>query len=57
MFGPLNGPRTALVIGYALAAVAAIALGQWIVALLFGLGILAHGWLWWKMYQERHPAD
>ena len=57
MFGPLNGPRIALVIGYALAALAALALGQWIVAALFGVGIVAHGWLWWRMYQDRRPLE
>lgn len=57
MFGPLNGPRTALVVGYALAAIAAGALGQWIVSAIFTVGIAAHGWLWWKLYRDRRGTD
>ncbi len=57
MFGPLNGPRTALVAGYLLAAATAAVLDQWIVSALFAVGIAAHGWLWWWMYRRHRSTD
>jgi hypothetical protein len=56
MFGPLNGVRTALVIGAGLAAVLAAVLGQWAVTLVLGLGIAIHGLGWLYLYR-RHQEE
>lgn len=55
MFGPLNGVRTALVIGAGIAAVVAAALGWWgaSIVLLVAIGIHGLGWLYlWRQAQE-----
>jgi len=57
MFGPLNGVRTALVAGAALAAVVAAILGHWAVTLVLALAIAVHGlgWLYlYRQYQQEH---
>jgi hypothetical protein len=51
MFGPLNGVRTALVIGAALAALVGAALGHWAVTLVLGLGVAVHGLGWLYLYR------
>lgn len=56
MFGPLNGVRTALVIGAALAALLAALLGQWTVTLVLGLAIAIHGLGWLYLYR-RYQQD
>lgn len=56
MFGPLNGVRTALVIGAAVAAVVAAALGHWAVTLVLGLGVAVHGLGWLYLYRV-HQRD
>ncbi|MFP3913328.1 MAG: hypothetical protein ACLFWM_00505 [Actinomycetota bacterium] len=53
MFGPLNGVRTALVIGAALTALVAAVLGQWTVTVVLGLGVAVHGLGWLYLYQVR----
>jgi hypothetical protein len=55
MFGALNGVRTALVIGAAICAIVALVLGYPIVTIVLGVGILAHGGLWWWLWRQR-PA-
>lgn len=52
MFGPLNGVRTALVIGAAVAALAAMAFGQWFVAIVLLLGVAIHGLGWLYLYRQ-----
>ncbi len=52
MFGPLNGVRLALVITASVAAVAAAIFGYWIVTLMLGLGIAAHGAGWWYLLAD-----
>lgn len=56
MFGPLNGVRTALVIGAAVAALVAGALGHWAVTLVLGLGVGLHGLGWLYLYRV-HQRD
>jgi hypothetical protein len=56
MFGPLNGVRTALVVLAALAALVAIALGQWVMALALLAGVTVHGLGWLYLYR-RHQAS
>ena len=57
-FGPLNGVRTALVIGAGLTAVLAVALGQWIVALVLLAAVAIHGWGWWYLARKKpYPGD
>lgn len=51
MFGPLNGVRTALVVGAAVAALVAGALGHWAVTLVLGLGVAIHGLGWLYLYR------
>ena len=53
MFGPLNGVRTALVIGAALAAIVALLAGYPSAAAVLGLGILGHGLGWGYLYLTR----
>lgn len=55
MFGPLNGVRTALVITVVIAAIAAVLLGQYLVAAVFAAGVAVHGVGWWFLY--KHPID
>lgn len=52
MFGPLNGVRTALVIGAALAAVAALALGRWMTGGVLILAVGVHGLGWWYLRRD-----
>ncbi|MGH8924958.1 MAG: hypothetical protein ACRDWA_10035 [Acidimicrobiia bacterium] len=56
MFGPLNGVRTALVVGAVVASLVALILGYPIVAVVLGVGIAAHVGLWVWLYQHR-PRD
>ena len=56
MFGPLNGVRVALVAGAAVAAVLAAVLGYWFVTVVLGIGIAAHGLLWWKVYSDQRRS-
>lgn len=55
MFGPLNGVRTALVIGAAMAAIVAAILGQWIVTAVLLLGVAGHGLGWLYLYRQQNP--
>lgn len=57
MFGPLNGVRTALVIAAGVAAIAAVALGEWVMAAMLGLGVALHGVGWWYLWRSRQPSD
>lgn len=57
MFGPLNGVRTALVIAAGVAAIAAVALGEWVMAAMLGLGIALHGVGWWYLWRSRQSSD
>ncbi|MGA7272522.1 MAG: hypothetical protein WB239_15730 [Acidimicrobiia bacterium] len=52
MFGPLNGVRTALVIGAALAAIIAAVFGQWVVTVVLLLGVAIHGLGWLYLYRQ-----
>lgn len=56
MFGPLNGVRTALVIGAALAAIVAAAMGQWTVTLVLAVAITIHGLGWLYLYRQHEEA-
>ena len=53
MFGALNGVRTTLVVGAAICAIVALILGYPIVTLVLGVGILAHGGLWWWLWRQK----
>ncbi|MGH9195601.1 MAG: hypothetical protein ACRD1T_07670 [Acidimicrobiia bacterium] len=53
MFGALNGVRTTLVVGAAIAAIVALILGYPIVTIVLGTGILAHGALWWWLWRQK----
>jgi hypothetical protein len=53
MFGPLNGVRTALVIGAALAAIVSLFAGYPEAAAILGVGILVHGLGWGYLYLNR----
>jgi hypothetical protein len=53
VFGPLNGVRTILVVGAAVTALIAAALGQWVVTVVLGVGIAAHGLLWGYLWRHR----
>lgn len=55
MFGPLNGVRSALVVTVVIAALAAVLLGQYLVAVVLGAGVVVHGLGWWYLY--KHPID
>ena len=55
MFGPLNGVRTALVVTVVIAALAAVVLGQYLVAVVFAAGVFVHGLGWW--YLHKHPIE
>lgn len=59
MFGPLNGVRTALVVAAALAAIIALVLGYWPVAvvLLLAVGVHGLGWLYLYRHQPEEPAS
>lgn len=52
MFGPLNGVRTALVIGAALAALVAAILGYWSVTVVLAVAIAIHGLGWLYLYRR-----
>lgn len=56
MFGPLNGVRTALVIGAALAALVAAILGYWTVTVVLAVAIAIHGLGWLYLYR-RHQQE
>ncbi|HEX7099856.1 MAG TPA: hypothetical protein VF377_11490 [Acidimicrobiia bacterium] len=56
MFGPLNGVRTALVIGAALAALVAAILGYWSVTVVLAVAIAIHGLGWLYLYR-RHQQE
>lgn len=53
MFGPLNGVRTALVIGAAIAALVSLFAGYPEAAAVLTLGILIHGIGWLYLYANR----
>ncbi len=55
-FGPLNGVRVGLVTAAFVAAVLAVALGQWLVGLVLGAGIGLHGLGWWYLYRTHQRA-
>ena len=57
MFGPLNGVRTALVIAAAVAALAAIVLGEWVMATMLLLGVALHGVGWWYLWRRQQASD
>ena len=57
MFGPLNGVRTALVIAAAIAALAAIVLGEWVMATMLLLGVALHGVGWWYLWRRQQTSD
>jgi hypothetical protein len=57
VFGPLNGVRTALVVGAALAALVAALLGLWVVTAVLAVGIVAHGALWVWLYRSATRGD
>ncbi|HEY5684752.1 MAG TPA: hypothetical protein VIY70_05210 [Acidimicrobiia bacterium] len=56
MFGPLNGVRVALVASAVVAAVAAAALGQWVVTVFLLAGVGLHGVGWWFLWRSRPDA-
>lgn len=56
MFGPLNGVRTALVIGAAVAALVAAAMGEWMVTAVLGVAIAAHGFGWLWLYRQHEES-
>ncbi len=56
MFGPLNGVRTALVIGAAIAALVAAAMGEWTVTAVLGAAIAAHGAGWLYLYRQHEDS-
>jgi hypothetical protein len=53
MFGPLNGVRIALVASAVVAAIAAAALGQWVVTVFLAAGVALHGAGWWFLWKQR----
>ena len=57
VFGPLNGVRTVLVVGAAVAALIAAAFGQWVVTVVLAVGIAAHGLLWGYLWRNREQTD
>ncbi len=59
MFGPLNGVRTALVIGAGIAAIVSLLAGypEAAVVLLFGVGIHGLGWLYLYSIRDRTPTE
>lgn len=57
MFGPLNGVRTALVVGAALTALLAAAFGQWLVTAVLLLGVAIHGLGWLYLYRQAQRPD
>lgn len=56
VFGPLNGVRTALVIGAALAAIVSFIAGYPGAALVLILGVAVHGLGWYYLYVTRDRA-
>ncbi len=56
MFGPLNGVRTALVVTAVIAALAAAALGQWVVTTVLFVAVAIHGLGWVFLWHQR-PGD
>jgi multidrug efflux pump subunit AcrB len=52
VFGPLNGVRTALVIGAGVAAIVAAALGWWAAAIVLLVAIGIHGLGWLYLYRR-----
>lgn len=57
MFGPLNGVRVALVITAVVAALAALLVGQYMVASVLAAAILVHGIGWWFLWREHERAE
>lgn len=53
MFGPLNGVRIALVCAAALAAIAALLLGHFMVSIVLLLGVAVHGLGWLYLYRQQ----
>lgn len=56
MFGPLNGVRTALVIGAGIAALVCLVVGYPGAALVLLVGIAIHGLGWFYLYTHRDRA-
>lgn len=56
MFGPLNGVRVALVITAVVAALAAVLLGEYLVAAVFAAAIALHGLGWWFLWREHDKS-
>ncbi len=58
MGGSLNTLRGILVGGAALAVIVGAIYQLWVVVIVLGIGIVAHGLLWWYLYrQQRRDAD
>lgn len=57
MYGPLNGPRVALVSAAVVAAIACFIAGYPIAGIVLILGILAHGFGWVYLYNQRDTED
>lgn len=52
MYGPLNGVRTALVVTVVVAAIAAVFLGEYLVAAILAAGVGVHGLGWWFLSKQ-----
>ena len=52
MYGPLNGVRTALVVTVVVAAIAAVFLGEYLVAAVLAAGVGVHGLGWWFLSKQ-----
>jgi hypothetical protein len=57
MFGPLNGVRTALVIGAGLAAIVSLIAGYSEAALVLLFGVALHGLGWLYLYAKRDHTE
>ena len=57
MFGPLNGVRTALVVGAVLAAVVSLIAGYSEAALVLLFGVALHGLGWLYLYSKRDRTE
>ena len=49
----LNTLRAILVGGAAIAVIAAAIYGLWVVVIVLGIGIIAHGLLWWYLLRQQ----
>ncbi len=57
MFGPLNGVRVALVITAAMAALAAVLIGEYLGAAVLAAAIGLHGLGWWFLWREHERSS